>query len=139
MKKLLFALFLVSVLAFSVSTAFAASNVTLEWDLNTELDMAGYRVYQSSNPGIVPAPALKVGTDIPHPTNTYVVTDVPDGTWYWVITAYDTEGNESGPSNEVTTTLDTEAPAPPQNFFIRLILKIVMWLKGIFGGLRTVV
>jgi len=136
MKKLIIALLFA--LAFSVSTVFAASDVTFEWDLNTEQDMAGYRLYQSASPGIVPAPGLKVGQDIPHPTNTYTLTGVGDGTWYWVLTAYDTEGNESLPSNEVTDTLDTEAPAPPQNFFIRLIMKIVMWLRGVFGGFKGV-
>ena len=105
MKKLIIALLFA--LAFSVSTVFAASDVTFEWDLNTEQDMAGYRLYQSASPGIVPAPGLKVGQDIPHPTNTYTLTGVGDGTWYWVLTAYDTEGNESLPSNEVTDTLSS--------------------------------
>lgn len=131
MRKLI----LILVLILFPVLCFAASDVTLEWDLNTEQDMAGYRVYQSASPGIVPAPGLKVG-EIPHPTNTYTFI-VQDGTWYWVVTAYDTENNESGPSNEVTATLDTEAPTPPQNFFIKLIMKIVMWLKGFFCGLRA--
>lgn len=123
MKKLLCVLCFV--LAFSVSAVFAASNVTFEWDLNTEQDMAGYRLYQSASPGLVPGPALKVGQDVLHPTNTYTLTDVQDGTWYWVVTAYDTEGNESNPSNEVTATLDTEAPSAPQNCFIKVITKII--------------
>lgn len=152
MKKLF--IVLMFVLAFSVSTVFAASDITFEWDANSEADLAGYKLYQSSvsvstldadNDGIITLQEFLAGSEniisdtlILAGTETVTI-QVEDGTWYWVLTAYDTGDNESNPSNEVTAILDTEAPSSPQNFFIKLIMKIVMWLKEIFGGFRALV
>ena len=58
---------------------------------------------------------------------------VADGTYFWVLTAYDISGNESGPSNEVTASLDSTAPEPPKNFLLNLIQKIIAWLKTFRG------
>ena len=35
------------------------------------------------------------------------------GTYYFVLTAFDTEGYESGPSNESTLIVVNDAPSPP--------------------------
>ena len=70
---------------------------------------------------------------IPAGTETVSLLDVPDGTYFWVLTAYDISGNESGYSNEVTTSLDSTSPAPPQNFLLKLIQKIIAWLKTFRG------
>ena len=113
---------------FISSVAFADSSVTFIWDKNTETDLAGYRIYQSATPD-----GQVVGTDTPvadippeaglydtgiipnlDPNrDAFTLTSVPDGTWYWILTAYDTSGNESGKSNEVSATLDSTSPANP--------------------------
>lgn len=41
---------------------------------------------------------------------------LPDGTYYFVLTAFDNALNESGTSNEVSTIIDDTAPAPPNGF-----------------------
>ena len=127
MKKL----FLVVVAFFFMcGMAMAASNVTLVWDANSESDLAGYKLYQSNVSGdytSIPVMTIPAGTE------TANLLDVPDGTYFWVLTAYDISGNESGPSNEVTASLDSTAPEPPKNFLLNLIQKIIAWLKTFRG------
>ena len=90
--------------------AHASSDVTLIWDPVTDEDLAGYRLYKSDQPGTYPSqPVITIpaGTEI-------VMIEVDDGTWYFVLTAIDHSGNESDPSNEVTTgELDTFPPGVP--------------------------
>lgn len=77
-----------------------------------------------------PSPILHMGMG----TETWTQVGIPDGTYYWYATANDTEGNESDPSNIITRTLDATPPAPPQNFIVSLILKIIAWIRGLFSG-----
>lgn len=97
-------------------TAAWAGLVRVSWDANTESDLAGYKLYMrhESNPSYDwDAPAWV--TDNPLATS-YEGLNLPDngGRYYFVLTAYDTSGNESGPSNEVSyLTPDTIPPAPP--------------------------
>jgi len=90
--------------------AHASSDVTLIWDPVTDQDLAAYRLYKSDQPGTYPSqPVITIpaGTEI-------VMIEVDDGTWYFVLTAIDHSGNESDPSNEVTTgELDTFPPGVP--------------------------
>ena len=127
MKKLLLALV---AFFFMCGMGYAASNVTLVWDANSESDLAGYKLYQSNTSGnytSIPVMTIPAGTE------TANLLDVPDGTYFWVLTAYDISGNESGPSNEVTASLDSTAPEPPKNFLLNLIQKIIAWLKTFRG------
>jgi len=117
-------------LVFYPCLAFAAT-VDFGWDANTEQDLAGYRLYQATTSG-----SYTKGTfiaEIPKPAVAYSLAAVPDGTYFWVLTAFDQTGNESGWSNEVTATIDETAPAPPSGFWA-LIKKIIAWLKGGFGA-----
>lgn len=135
MKKLLFVLFFVVV--FGISTVFAASEVTLEWDASITPDVTGYKVYYKTGSSGEPYDGTgAAGGDSPIDVGnvtTYKLHNLIDGTTYFAVTAYDAKDNESGYSNEVSDVLDTEAPAPPQNLFIKLIMKILAWLKGLFG------
>ena len=124
MKKLL-----VLIVVLFATTAWAGTNVSFQWDANTEADLAGYKIYRSAISGVYSSGAL-VGT-IPAPSVEFTENNVPDGTWFWVATAYDTYGNESGYSNEVTSTLNTEPPAPPQN--LSIWQKIIAWIKTLFN------
>lgn len=117
-----------------VSVSFAGDRI-FEWDQNSESDLKGYRIYRSA------APNVQVNTnnlylnvwkpgenpDAQDPKNAeYVVgpqgqcilarSILPDGTYYFVLTAFDTANNESGKSNEVSTVIDDTAPAPPNGF-----------------------
>jgi len=94
--------------AFVSVNAFAAS-VIGTWNANTEPDLAGYKVYYGTAPGVYGAP-IDVGNVVTH-----TVTNLAEKTtYYFALTAYDTSGNESGKSMEVSvTTGDFTAPGVP--------------------------
>jgi len=105
---------LLAALCLLVATPVLAKDVMFSWDPNTESDLAGYRLHQSDTSGSYTyAPGTEVA-DIPAGTEICTI-DVADGTWYWVLIAYDNDGNESGPSNEVSASIDETSPAPPVN------------------------
>lgn len=108
----------------TVGMAYAASNVTFEWDANSETDLVGYRLYQSQMSGdYIFGDGNQVAT-ITAGTETVTITGVSDGAYFWVLTAYDDKGNESGPSNEVTANLDTTPPESPTTVIITIIIKV---------------
>lgn len=93
-----------AVLAFLVMTvltvgALYAATVTLVWNANTESDLAGYKIYQSTVSGQYGAPVAVVG-NVTTQTLTLPSLDV-DQAYFFAITAYDLAGNESGKSAEV--------------------------------------
>ena len=122
MKRLLFAkkliLFICAFLLLFSVDVLSQTSVTFEWDANTEPDLAGYRIYQSAASGQYVYGSGNEIADIPAGTLEATIL-IQDGTWYFVATAYDSEGNESGPSNEVTDTFDSTPPGCPANFRIR--------------------
>jgi fibronectin type 3 domain-containing protein len=81
------------------------------WDANTEADLAGYRVYEKS--GSTAYEELGVCTAATTELTFGAATPHPDGSYSWVVTAYDEAGNESGYSNEVSAVFDSGPPAPP--------------------------
>ena len=143
MKKLSLIICLVIL---SVSTVFGATErITLGWDANTESDLAGYRLYTSSTPGQYTLVGRNSSLTPTNPPASYVrsiarpaVTMTTDmiGTEgqriYFVLTAFDTAGNESGVSNEVSYTFSDSPPAAPRGFFARLLQIILSWFKSGF-------
>lgn len=114
------------------SMAWADTNVTFQWDKNTESDLAGYKIYSSATSGSGYTEIKDVlVADCPASPCQATVTGIVDGTWYFVVTAYDNYGNESGYSNEITDTFDTTPPEPPQN--LSIWQKILAWLCRVFG------
>jgi len=100
--------------------AHASSDVTLIWDPVTDQDLAGYRLYKSDKSGQYPSQPVAA---IPAGTETVMI-EVADGTWYFVLTAYDHSGNESEHSMEVTTgALDTVPPGVPGTLRTKSIRK----------------
>ncbi len=84
--------------------AFAA-DAMLSWSANTESDLAGYRVHYGTTSGSYPT-VIDVGR-----VTTYTVTGLGAGTYYFVLTAYNTAGGESGFSNEGRKVIaDTQPP-----------------------------
>ncbi|MBM3925397.1 MAG: hypothetical protein FJ320_05325 [SAR202 cluster bacterium] len=85
----------------------------LDWADNGEGDLAGYNVYRSNSSG---GPYTKV--NVPLVTgSSYTNTGLTSGgTYYYVVTAVDTSGNESGNSNEASgTTQNNLAPGAPSS------------------------
>ena len=80
----------------------ATSAATLSWDANTELNLAFYRVYMSTNQGVYGGAVATV----PAENVTHQVKNLPASNTYWfTVTAVDTEGNESAYSNEVSKSI----------------------------------
>lgn len=128
--------FMVAILVLMcISVSFAADRV-FEWDMNTESDLKGYKIYRATapnvdeknqanlwlmiwKPGENPDPANSINAEYIVGTQGQCVLPrsiLPDGTYYFVLTAFDVALNESGKSNEVSTIIDDTAPAPPNGF-----------------------
>ena len=91
-----------------VSVCAHAADVKLQWDANTESDLAGYRLYQKAD-SVVP-PFTKV-QDLPKGTTTADVTGLDSAHSYsFAVTAYNTAGLESAYSNIVTIPAAPMAP-----------------------------
>ena len=81
--------------------------VDLSWSINSETDLAGYRVYRSEQQGTRGQP---VTSDL-LPTPAYRDTSVQPGHRYWyTVTAVDRAGNESTPSPPAEA--DVTQPSP---------------------------
>ena len=76
-----------------------AAPVTLTWDANTETDLAGYRVHVGQTSG-QPTSTIEAGRT----TSITLETLSPGETYYVVVTAYNTSGLESLPSEEIAFT-----------------------------------
>jgi len=75
--------------------------VNLDWADNTEPDLAGYTVYIGASSG---GPYTKWNA-LPITTSSAIITELSNGTaYYFVVTAQDLFGNESGYSSEVSAT-----------------------------------
>ena len=95
---------------FSFSPVALAIDYTLAWDANEEPNVEGYKIYYSADcpgppyNGLHPFyPHSDSPIDVRNVTE-YTLHDLEEGVvYYFVVTAYDSEGNESGYSNQVST------------------------------------
>ena len=89
--------------------------VVFTWNENTESDLAGYRIYgqQESFNGIIPN-GMPYLLEIPSSANTATIQIDASKDWIFVLTAFDTGGLESLPSNECG--LNLIPPGPPAGF-----------------------
>lgn len=84
-----------------------ANSVTLEWDACTESNIAGYNVYRSASSG---SGYIKLNGTLLGATN-YTDSSVADGQkYYYVCTAVNDSGLESGYSNEVSFAAPANQP-----------------------------
>lgn len=106
------------------SSAIASSSITFIWDANQEGDLAGYALFQSDTSGVYDFAIENAVADISAGIETHTITNVPDGTWYYVLIAYDNNDNCSGASSEASLTLDTIPPGSPTGFKHTVVIKI---------------
>lgn len=77
----------------------ATGTVTVTWTANSETDLRGYRVYVGTSSGV-----RSQAFDVGNVTSTRLT--LPLGSTYWFsVTAYDSSGNESSPSGEISRSL----------------------------------
>jgi len=85
-----------------------AAQVKLAWDPNSETNLAGYRLYYGTAPGIYDQ-AIDVGNQ-----TDYLLTELEaERSYFFAVTAYNTAGHESDYSREVrwADTAGNQAPA----------------------------
>ena len=114
------ALGLVLLLILSLHSLAFAMDVTLAWDVNSETDIAGYKIYYGTTQGgpyngtgssAGSSPIFVSLGNLTNPTSPeFTVRELTDGTYYFVATAYNSGGLESGYSNEVSTTSTVNRP-----------------------------
>lgn len=116
MKKV--AMSLVIIILFCGSAFGATLNLRATWTANTESDMASYKLYRTDGTRTL------IGT-IPHPTTSYnfsvTVPDGSAGTLTFVLTAVDTNNNESADSVPASYSynLDITPPSAPRNLSVQ--------------------
>jgi hypothetical protein len=89
-----------------ISGTIENEDILLTWEVNSETDISGYRVYYGTSNRDYGLPIPVDGTEY---SIAGLVTDV---TYYFAVTAVDTSGNESGFSEEIELTNIIE-DAPP--------------------------
>jgi len=94
-----------------VVPAFAdADTAVLDWTANTETDLAGYKIYQSTVSGSYGTPVATLGKVV---TQTLTLpTLTVDQRYFFAITAYDVAGNDIPKSSEVSK-IALVAPGTP--------------------------
>jgi len=121
-----FLCFLTLVLVLALSPTLAHSTeVTLAWGPNIEPDLAGYKLYYKSGSSGPPyngtgATDGNSPVDVGNVTE-FIVHGLTDGvTYFFVVTAYDTEDLESGYSNEVNTDdgISLSITSPQNGFYV---------------------
>jgi rhamnogalacturonan endolyase len=94
---------------FMVTAVAWSDTVSLEWESNVELDLAGYNVYRSRQ---MDGAYIKLNASLliePHFLDTDVINDT---TYYYAVTAVDIDENESAYS-DIITAVPTLRPDPP--------------------------
>jgi len=106
----------------------ATYNIKFSWDKNTEPDLKGYRLYKRIVSGEYTDDGSLVMNIEDISADTYTISEfqATEAT-YFVLTAYDTNYNESGYSNEVHVDVDNEAPAAPN---ITITVTVEIKFKG---------
>lgn len=84
----------------------------LSWNANNEFDLAGYKIYYGTSPRTGNCPAggypnkIDVGKTATLEKPSYKIENLENGkTFYFSITSYDTSGNESCFSDEMSKTI----------------------------------
>lgn len=102
-------------LSFFVSVSSAKAGMALlEWDANSESDLAGYKIYYGTSPrsdSSAPGGYSNGPIEFPGSKTQYMLRSLQNGQKiYFSVTAYDTSGNESTFSNEVSKDIIQEKP-----------------------------
>lgn len=97
-----------------LSTVSLAAEATFTWTANTETDLAGYKIHYGA--------ASRSYTETVDAGNvTQHIMTVPDALAYFAATAYDSNGNESGYSDEVVF---DPPPAAPTGLTYQIVINI---------------
>ncbi len=99
---LICSLLLVTTACSSTGSTPTGETAALSWDASTGPDLAGYKIYLATTSGGYGAPIATVPTDL----TSYTAPGLETGTTYFfAVTAYNSDGSESSFSNEVSKTI----------------------------------
>jgi hypothetical protein len=85
-----------------------ATSLQVNWNANTDADLAGYKVYSGTQSGTYGSPV-----DV-HNVTSYQIDNITSGSTYYVaVSAYDTSGNESTRSTETNVCIPVPDTTPP--------------------------
>lgn len=121
-------------IGFSYKVHAKTEGYTLEWDANTEPDLAGYKVYMGTASGEYSLiETINERLALPKYEGEVIENADKLTTFYFAVTAFDADGLESGFSNEVSQEVDARVPpAPPKN--LKWYERIIAWIqKHLFG------
>jgi hypothetical protein len=94
----------------------AAGALNASWNANTEPDLAGYKIYYGLSSGNYTF-SINVGK-----VTQYTVSQLTEGlVYYFAVTAYDTAGNESAYSPEVSAQIPVVDRTPPAVNSVKLL------------------
>ncbi len=103
---------------------YGQKSVVVSWNANGEADLAGYRIYYGTRSGQY-AEVVDVGNVTSHRLQGLQTGE----TYYFVVTAYDTAGNESPPSREVSVRLMEKDTTPPLLVDVRAVASNALLVK----------
>lgn len=86
----------------------SAQTVIVTWDANTEPDLAGYKIYYGTQSRTYDT-IINIGADTIKLLNGFEV----DKEYFFAVTAYDSAGNESEYSDEVSIVIKLKDKIPP--------------------------
>ena len=128
MKRFTISVLVVFVL-FATSAFSGQQNLDFSWNQKISSDFAGWKIYKSNAPNVAVSAANVFMTvfytgsaQTEYKANKeLIVSDGQESIYYFVITAFDKNGNESDKSNEVGITVDFQPPDAP--YTLRVVIK----------------
>jgi len=94
-----------------IAATAAGSTADVNWQANSEPDLAGYLLFSNDRPANVDGNVSGDLTPFLIVSTLYADTGLPDGKYTYYVVAQDRAGNTSGPSNKQEVTIDTRPPA----------------------------
>ncbi|MCL7488877.1 MAG: Ig-like domain-containing protein [Desulfobulbaceae bacterium] len=86
------------------------NNVSLSWNPNPEIDLAGYNIYRRTSE----TDWRKINIT-PVAASSYIDAGLKNGAYVYRVTAVNSADIESSPSNESSAMIEQQLPAPPSN------------------------
>jgi hypothetical protein len=95
----------------NVSAVYDSIEILIKWNKNTESDFSSYKVYRDTTADFQIDSTKLISTQ----TDTFYTQHIPSGinALYYKITAVDSQGNESSPSDEVSVILSSAVQNEP--------------------------
>ena len=119
MKRYLIVLLLLLAVPLWAAGNVVGTNARITWAANAESDLAGYKVFVGTAPGVYTKTMDVKPADPAKPEAALSRFVLPEGQYYLAVAAYDQAGNLGPKSAEVAFVLDATAPAAPVGVVVK--------------------